>query len=99
IGEAHERLECNLIAEPVLATDLEHLRADEALDQSEDVRVGATLNLADKAALRLRQERQPVDHRQSVRKEFLANVEFAPTKHVAFDVPTDALGHFDDLGI
>ncbi len=45
VGEAHQRLERHLVAEPVVAADLEDLGADEALDQREHVGVGAALDL------------------------------------------------------
>jgi hypothetical protein len=51
VGEADDGLERGLVAERVLAADLEHLRGDEALDQAEQVRIGAALHLAQRAAL------------------------------------------------
>ena len=46
VAEADQRLERDLVAEPVVAAQLEHLGVDEALDQAEDVGVGAALDLA-----------------------------------------------------
>ena len=51
VGEAHEGFERDLVAEPVLPAHLEDLGADEALDQAEDVGVGAALDLAEVALL------------------------------------------------
>ena len=51
VGQAHQRLERDLVAEPVTAADLEHLGADEALDQREHVGVGAALHLREQALL------------------------------------------------
>ena len=56
VGEAHQRLERDLVAEPVLAAHFEHLGADEALDQAEHVGVGAALDLAEEAPLVRREE-------------------------------------------
>ena len=75
VGEAHQRFERDLVAEPVLAADLQHLGADEALDQAEDVGVGAALDLAREALLGRRQEGQLVDLRKAVGQEFLPEVE------------------------
>ena len=47
VGEAHQRLERGLVAEPVLAADVEDLGADVALDHAEHVGVGAALHLAE----------------------------------------------------
>jgi hypothetical protein len=51
VGEADDRLERGLVAEGVVAADLGHLGADEALDQAEHVGVGAALHLAEEARL------------------------------------------------
>ena len=70
VGEADQRLERDLVAERVLAADLEHLGADEALDQAEQVRVGAALHLARAAALcgRLRNASSSTSERPRGRK-------------------------------
>jgi hypothetical protein len=60
VGEAHQRLERDLVAEPVVAALLEDLGADETLDQAEDVGVGAALDLRQQAALAGIEERQLV---------------------------------------
>ena len=99
VGEAHQRLERDLVAQPVVAADLQHLGADEALDQPEHVGVGAALHLREQALLVGREERQLRDLRQAVGQELLAEVEAAAADHVAVDVPADALGHFDALGV
>jgi hypothetical protein len=51
VAEADQRLERDLVAQPVIAADLEHLGVDEALHQAEDVGVGAPLDLADQPLL------------------------------------------------
>ena len=58
VGEAHQGFQRDLVAEPVLAAHLEDLGADEALDQPEDVGVGAALDLRHRSASRRREERQ-----------------------------------------
>ncbi len=99
VGQAHQRFERDLVAEPVTAADLQHLGADEALDQREHVGVGAALHLREQALLVGRQERQLRDLRQAVGQELLAEVELAAADHVAVGVPADALGDFDALGV
>src|SRR5690606_16442745 len=45
VAEAYKGLERHLVAEPVIAADLENLRADVALDETEHVRVRAPLHM------------------------------------------------------
>ena len=78
VAEADQRLERHLIAEQVLPTELEHLRVDEALDEAEDVRVGAALNLAQQPSLGRAQELEVVDLGQAVRQERPRVVESRP---------------------
>ena len=99
VGEANQRLECVLVAQPVVAAHLEDLGAYEALDQTEDVGIRASLDLRQQATLVGAEKRQPVNERQSVGQEFLGEVEFAAANHVAIDVPVDALGYLDALGV
>ncbi len=47
VAEPDQRFERNLIAEPVVAAQLQHLGADKAFDQSEHAGVGAALDLAE----------------------------------------------------
>jgi len=79
----------------VLTGQCEHLRADEALDQPEDVSVGAALDLAQRAPLSLCEESDLVDHRQPVGQELLREVKLTAADHVGVDVPADPLGRFD----
>jgi hypothetical protein len=91
VAEPHQRLERDLVTEPVTAGDLENLGTDEALDETEHVRVRASLHLRQQAALRARQESELVDHREAVRQEGLREVEIAAADHVGVDVPARAL--------
>ena len=97
VGEAHQRLERDLVAEPVVAADLEHLGADVALDQAEDVGVGAALDLAHQALLVGAEEIELADLGEPVGQELLREIELAAADHVAVDVPANALGNFDAL--
>ena len=72
VAEAHQRLERDLVAEPVVAAHLEHLGGDEALDQAEYVGVGAALDLAQQALLVRGEEVEAIDLRQPVGQELLA---------------------------
>jgi hypothetical protein len=72
----------------VLAADLQHLGADEALDQAEQVRVGAALHLAQRAALgRLRNGSSSTSERPRGRK-VLEKVEGTAADHVASRSPS-----------
>ena len=72
VGEAHQRLERGLVAEPVVAAHLEDLGADEALDQAEDVGVGAALDLAHEALFVRREKGELVGEREAVGQELPA---------------------------
>ncbi|MDT4870863.1 hypothetical protein FQZ97_1059600 [compost metagenome] len=99
VGEAHDGFQRGLVAEPVVAAYLQHLRADEALDQAEHVGVGAALHLAQESVLGRAQEGQFVGQRQTVGQEGVGQVECSAAYHVAVDVPADAFGDFDGLGV
>ena len=45
IAESDQRLECNLVAEPVIVAQLQDLGVDEAFNQSKDVGISTTLDL------------------------------------------------------
>ena len=47
VAKADQRLERDLVAEPVIAAQLQNLSVDKAFDQAEDVGVGPALDLAD----------------------------------------------------
>src|SRR5215469_8869746 len=47
VAEPYQRLECNLVAEPMILAQFQDLGIDEALDQTKDVGVSAALYLAD----------------------------------------------------
>jgi hypothetical protein len=63
VAQAHECLQRRLVAERMLAADLEDLRADEALAQAEHVGVGARLDLAHEARLAFAEEAQARNQR------------------------------------
>jgi hypothetical protein len=95
VAEPHQRLERDLVAEPVLTADLEHLGVDEALDQAEQVGVGPALHLAHEALLGRAEEEQLVDQRQPVGQELVRGVEPAAADDIGVDVPADPLGVVD----
>ena len=99
VGEAHQRLERGLVAEPVLAADLQHLGRDEALDQAEHVGVGAALDLAQQTLLVAAEKLERAHVRQAVGQEFMREIELAPANHVALDVQAHALGDLDAAGV
>jgi hypothetical protein len=75
ITEPHKRLERGLVSEPVIAADLEHLCIDVPLDESEDIRIGATLYLAEIALLAVGQKGEFLHSGKAVRQEFMFGVE------------------------
>src|SRR5512138_2081566 len=95
IAKAHERLECDLIAEPMIATDFQDFGVDEALHEAEDVGITATLHLAHEAPLLGRQKWQLIHEREAVGKKLLRWLELASADDVSFDVPADSIGCFD----
>ena len=51
VAEPDQRLERELVAEPIVAADFQDLGGDEPLDQPEHLGVSAPLDLADEALL------------------------------------------------
>ena len=49
VAEAYQRLERVLVAQPIVAADFEQFCGNEALNQAEDIGVGAALDLAHQA--------------------------------------------------
>ena len=88
VAEPHKRLERGLVSEPVIAADLEHLCVDVTLDEAEDIRIGATLYLAEIALLAVGQEGELLHFGQSVRQELLSRVECPVPNYVFFDGPS-----------
>ncbi len=99
VGEAHEGLERCLVAQPVVAGELEQLGADETLDQTEHVGVRAALDLRQQPLLRCGQAFDPVRPGQTVGQELLFVVERASLDDVALDIPANALRDFDGLRV
>src|SRR6185312_3087875 len=99
VAEAHERLERMLVAEAVVGTRRENLGGDEALDESEQVGVGAPLNLAQQASFVGRQTIETIDARQTVRQELAREIERTTANHVAVDVEANAPGVRDTLSV
>ena len=99
VGEAHQRLERDLVAEPVVAADLEDLGADEALDQRRTCwrRCGPAPARSRRCSSGVRNG-SSATLRQAVGQELLGEVEAAAADDVAVDVPADALGGLDALG-
>ena len=82
VAEPYQRLQRDLVAEPVILAQLQHLGIDEALDQTEDIGVGATLDLADEPLFIGRQGRESIRQRKPVGKKLLGGVEVsAPGSH------------------
>ena len=95
VAEPYQRLERNLVAEPVILAQFQDLCIDEALDQTKDIGVGAALDLADKPLFIGRQGRERIRQRKSVRKKLVGGIEVAPPDHILVDVPTHPLGRLD----
>src|SRR5437868_13599019 len=95
VAEPYYRLERNLVAEPVIFAQFQHLGIDEALDQTKDIGVGAALYLADESLFIGRQGRERIRQRKSIWKKLVGGIEFAPPDHILVDVPTDPLGRLN----
>ena len=78
VGEPDERLQRNLVAEPVVAAHLQDLGADEAFDETEHVGVGPPLNLRQNSPLRGGQDREGTRVRQTVGQELLRKSNWRP---------------------
>ena len=91
VAEPNQRLERNLVAEPVVFAQLQDLGVDEALDQSKDIGVGAALDLAHEPLFSSRQGGERVGERKPVRQELVGGIEAAPADDVLVDVPSHPL--------
>ena len=95
VAEPNQRLERNLVAEPVIVAQFEDLGIDEALDQPEDIGVGAALDLAHEPLFVGRQGRERIGQGKPVRKELVGGIEAAPPDYVLVDVPAHPLGRLN----
>lgn len=91
VAEPDQRLERDLVAEPMIAAQLQNLGVDVALDEPEHVGVGASLHLAEVPFLVRREGIEPVGHGQPIGQEFPGEVEPAATNDISFDVPANPL--------
>ncbi len=90
VAEPDQRLECHLIAEPVVAAQLQDLGADVALDQPEHIGVGAPLDLAEIHFLVWREEIEPIRQTEPVGQKLVGAIEPAAANNVGLDVPANA---------
>ena len=95
VAEPNQRLERNLVAEPVIVAQFQDLGVDEALDQPEDIGVGAALDLAHEPLFIGRQGRERIGQGKPVRKELVGGIEAAPADDVLVDVPAHPLGRLN----
>jgi hypothetical protein len=87
VTEAHQCLQCRLVAEPVIAAHFQHLGVDESLDQTEHVRIGATLYLADQAFVIRVEKIERTQSGDTVGQEFPGKVELPSPDDIPVDVP------------
>ena len=78
IAEPNQRFERDLVAEPVIMAQFQHLGIDEALDQPKDIGVRSPLDLADESLFAGRQGREGGSQRKPIRKELVGSIEAAP---------------------
>jgi hypothetical protein len=97
--EAHESLKRSLIAQDVVARLVEHLCADEALHESEQVGVRPSLHLTEEASLAVGEERQSVDQGQAVREEAPRMVELTVPHQIPVDLPFEFSGGLHASGV
>src|ERR1700746_653200 len=95
VAEPYQRLERNLVAEPVILAQFQDLGIDEALDQTKDIGVGAALYLTDEPHFIGRQGRERIRQRKPVWKKLVGGIETAPPDHILVDVPTNPLGRLN----
>ena len=95
VAEPNQRLERNLVAEPMIVAQFQDLGIDEALDQPKDIGVGAALDLAHEPLFIGRQGRERVGQGQPVRKELVGGIEAAPADDVLVYVPAHPLGRLN----
>src|SRR4029077_9671046 len=95
VAKAYQRLERNLVAEPVILAQFQDFGIDEALDQPKDIGVGAALDLTDVPLFIGRQGRERIRQRKPVWKKLLGGIEAASPDHVLVDVPTNPLGRMN----
>ena len=95
ITEPNQRLERDLVAEPMIVAQLEDLSIDEALDQPKDIGVGAPLDLAHEPLLIARKGRKRMGQRKPIREELVSGIEAALPDHVFLDAPSHTLRRFD----
>src|SRR5262245_51039910 len=91
VAEPNQRLEGNLVAEPMVVAELQDFGIDEALDQAKDIRVLAPLDLANEPLFIGRERRERIGQGKPVREKLVSNVEAAPPDYVLFDVPAHPL--------
>ena len=87
VREAHQRFERVLVVEHVSAALVEHLGADEALDQAEDVGIGAALDLAEQPCIVRGEKGEPIHAATARRAGTCGEVEVAVPQQVAIDLP------------
>ena len=95
VAEPDQRLECNLVAEPMVVAQLQNFGVDESLDQPKDIRVGAALDLAREPLFISRQGRERIGERQSVRQELVGGIEAASPDNVLVNIPSHPLGRLN----
>jgi hypothetical protein len=99
VAEPNQRLERNLVAEPMILAQFKHLGVDEALDQPKDVGVGAALDLAHKPLFIGRQGRERIGQGKPVRQELVGGIKVAPPDDVLVDIPSHPLGYLNTARI
>ena len=98
VAEPDQRFERDLVAEPMIAAQLQHLGADKAFDQPEHVGVGAALHLAEIPPLLRRKEMPACRQGEPVGQEFVGEIEPAAADDVGLDVPADPFRAGDTAG-
>src|SRR5688572_29739721 len=99
IGKADQCFKRGLITECMVARDVGHFCANEALADAEHVGVSASLDLREQAALGFAQRFDTICERKTIGQELVGGVKIATAYDVSLDIPTDALGHFNAFGV
>jgi hypothetical protein len=83
----------------MIAAEFEHLGVDEALDEAEDVRIRAALDLAEISLIVLGQEIELLYLGQAIGQEFVCQIETSVPNDVFIDRPSNPFRRRNSSGI
>src|SRR5215471_5490493 len=90
VTEPNQRLERDLISQPMIAAELQDLGADETLDQPEHVGVGPALHLAEIDPFFRREEVKPRRQGKPIGQKLFGAIQPTSANDIGLDVPANA---------